>query len=45
MSIETTHDLLSDTGPAHSLFSSLAALVAIGMVLAPALGFVLLLVD
>jgi hypothetical protein len=45
MSFETTHDTLSHAGPARSLFTSLAALVAVGMVLAPALGFVLLLVD
>jgi hypothetical protein len=48
MSFETTHDTLSDAGSPRHLFSPLAALtalIAVGMVLAPALGFVLLLVD
>jgi hypothetical protein len=45
MSFETTHDTLSDAGSSRHLFAALTALVAIGMVLAPAIGFVLLLVD
>jgi hypothetical protein len=45
MSFETTHDTLSNAGHSRHLFATLTALVAIGMVLAPALGFVLLLID
>jgi hypothetical protein len=45
MSFETTPIPLSHAGAARPLLTSLTALVAIGMVLAPALGFVLLLID
>jgi len=45
MSFETTHDTLSHAGSPRQLFAALTALVAIGMVLAPAVGFLLLLVD
>lgn len=45
MNIDTTPDSLSSAGNIRGLMTSLTALVAVGMVLAPALGFVLLLVD
>ena len=44
-SFETTHDTLSTHGPMRQLLATVTALIAVGMVLAPALGFVLLLVE
>lgn len=44
-SFDTVPDSLSVHSPIRHLLTTVTALIAVGMVLAPALGFVLLLVE
>lgn len=44
-SFDTMHGSFSGQGPIRQLLTTVTALIAVGMVLAPALGFVLLLVN